>query len=56
MKSKNENVQNFLDEIGTKNPEKHYSLIEMRDMVFDMYPETEEKFMYGGIVFSWILK
>lgn len=26
--------------------------MEMRKMVFDTYPDTTEKFMYGGIIFS----
>ena len=49
--SKNKKVQNFLEEIMIKDPEKHHSLIKMRDIVYDAYPETDEKIMYGGIVF-----
>jgi len=51
-KPKNENVQNFLDETLLIDSEKYNSLIEMRDIVFNIYPETNERIMYGGIMFS----
>ena len=52
MKSKNEKVQNFLDEIIIIDAEKHNSLIEMREIVFNIYPQADERIMYGGIMFS----
>ena len=52
MKSKNEKVQQFLDELMMSDAEKYTSLMEMRKIVFDTYPNTEEKIMYGGILFS----
>ena len=52
MNSKNEKVQNFLDGIMMSDAEKHNSLIEMRKIVFNIYPNTGEKIMYGGILFS----
>lgn len=52
IKSKNEGVQNFLEGIMMIDPEKYNSLIEMRDIVFDVYPETHERIIYGGIMFS----
>lgn len=52
MKSKNEKVQNFLDGIMMMDSEQYNSLIEMREIVFDIYPKTEERIMYGGILFS----
>ncbi|MEE9449171.1 MAG: DUF1801 domain-containing protein [Ignavibacteriaceae bacterium] len=52
MKSKNKKVQNFLDEIMMIDPEKHNPLLEMREIVYDVYPETNERIMYGGIMFS----
>lgn len=52
IKSKNEKVQNFLDEILIIDAEKHNFLIEMRDIIFNIYPETNERIMYGGIMFS----
>jgi len=52
MKSKNEKVQNFLDEIMIIDAEKHNFLIEMRKIVFNIHPSTDERMMYGGIMFS----
>jgi len=52
MKSKNEKVQNFLDEIMMIDAEKHNSLIEMRKIVFNIYTQADERIMYGGIMFS----
>ena len=52
MKSKNEKVQNFLEGILIIDAEQYNSLIEMRKIVFDIYPETVERMMYGGIMFS----
>jgi hypothetical protein len=52
IKSKNEKVQNFLDGIMMIDAEKYNYLIEMRDIVFNIYPETNERMMYGGILFS----
>ena len=51
-KSNNTEVQNFLDGIMMTDGEKYNCLMEMREIVFNVYPETEEKIMYGGIVFS----
>jgi len=50
--SNNEKVQQFLSEIMMIDPEKHRSLMEMRDFVFTIYPRAEERMMYGGILFS----
>lgn len=52
IKSKNEEVQIFLDGIMINDPEKYNSLIEIREIVFDIYPQTNERIMYGGIMFS----
>lgn len=51
-KSKNEEVQSFLEEIERTDAEKYISIIEMRELVFNSYPKTSEKIMYGGILFS----
>jgi len=51
-KSKNEEVQNFLNGIMMIDAEQYSSLIEMREIVFNIYPETNERIMYGGIIFS----
>lgn len=50
--SNNKKVQQFLNELILADAEKHRSLQEMRQIVFDTYPETEERMMYGGIMFS----
>ena len=51
-KSKNEKVQLFLDQIAMIEGNKYTTLNAMREIVFNTYPETEEKIMYGGIIFS----
>ena len=50
-KSKNKEIQNFLNEIKIIDAEKYDSLIEMREIVLNTYPETNERIMYGGIMF-----
>lgn len=51
IKSKNEEVQNFLDEIMMIDGEKYNSLVEIREIIFNIFPKIDEKIMYGGIVF-----
>ncbi len=50
-KSENEEVQNFLNEIEMSNAEKSDILIEIRQIIFNFFPKTDERIMYGGIVF-----
>jgi hypothetical protein len=50
-KSQDEEVQNLLNGIKMMDGEKYKSLVEIREIVFETYPETKEKLMYGGIVF-----
>jgi len=50
-KVKNEEVQNFLNDIKAMDTEKYNAMIEMREIIFDTFPKTVEKMMYGGIVF-----
>lgn len=52
IKSKNENVQNFLYGIMMIDAEKYNCLKAIRDIVFNIYPNTNERMMYGGILFS----
>lgn len=52
IKSTNEKVRNFLDGMMLNDAEKYSCLIEMRDIVFNIYPKTNERMMYGGILFS----
>ena len=51
-KSKNEQVQKFLDEIMMFVPEKFEILKDLRQIVFSNYPEVKERIIYGGIMFS----
>ena len=50
-KSENKEVQKFLNEIKMIDAEKSDMLIEIRQVIFDSFPKTNEKIMYGGIVF-----
>ncbi|MCD4817608.1 MAG: DUF1801 domain-containing protein [Candidatus Cloacimonetes bacterium] len=52
-KSINEKVQEFLDEIMMIDDEKFKILQILREIVFANYPKTEERIMYGGIMFSF---
>lgn len=51
-KSRNKKVQDFLDEILIIDNEKHIILNAMREIIFDNYQTTNERMMYGGIMFS----
>ena len=50
-KSKNEDVQKFIEETLEFGGEKGKLLRKMRDLIFKNFPEVNEKFMYGGIMF-----
>jgi len=50
-KSENEEVQKFLNEIKMIDAEKSDILIEIRQIIFNFFPKTDERIMYGGIVF-----
>lgn len=52
MKSKNKEVQKFLDKIQGSNKEQFNILQKLREIVFKVYPKTNERMMYGGIMFS----
>ena len=51
-KSKNDKVQNFLEDISMMDQEKFEILQKLRNIVFSNSPETNERIMYGGIMFS----
>ena len=51
-KPKDEKVQKFLDEITMIDSEQYQTLNAMREIVFKIYPKTNERIMYGGIMFS----
>jgi hypothetical protein len=45
-------VQDFINEIMLADEKGHLILEELRRIVFEIYPDVKEKFMYGGIIFS----
>jgi hypothetical protein len=51
-KSKNEQVQKFLEEIMMLDDEQFNILQELRKIIFKNYKKTDERMMYGGIMFS----
>ena len=51
-KSKNEQVQKFLEDIMMFDTDKFEILQKLRKVVFLNYPKTNERIMYGGIMFS----
>ncbi len=51
-KSKNEQVGKFLEEIMMFNDEQFKILQKLREIVFQVYPKTDERIIYGGIMFS----
>ena len=51
-KSKNEKVQKFLEDISLMDQEKFEILQNLRKIVFSQFPKTNERIMYGGIMFS----
>ena len=51
-KSKNQKVQEFLEDIMMINEEQYNILQKLREIVFKLHPKIEEKMKYGGIMFS----
>jgi len=51
-KSKNEQVQNFLDDILVNDPDKSDIIEKLREGVFLTNPNINERMMYGGIMLS----
>lgn len=51
-KSKNEQVQTFLESIMMFDDEKYKMLQNLRKIVFRNYKKADERIMYGGIMFS----
>ena len=48
----NEQVETFLQDLLMFDSEKFAILQELRKIVFSNYPKTNERMMYGGIMFS----
>jgi len=51
-KSKNRQVQEHLKEIMMLNEEQFNIMQKLRKIVFAIYPNTNERIIYGGIMFS----
>ena len=51
-KATNDGVQKFINELELVDPLKFNLLSKVRSMIFSMYPQAEEKYMYGGLIFS----
>ncbi len=49
--SKNEQVQDFLDEMAVEDEGKFEILQGLHKLVFRVYPQVGERMMYGGIMF-----
>lgn len=52
MKSKNNQVQQLIDDIEMIDIDKFEIFIKLRDIVFSCNPKIQERVMYGGIMFS----
>ena len=53
MKRSNDfKVQQFIDGIAVLDSTKYQILNKLREIVFDNYPNVNERMMYGGILFS----
>lgn len=50
--SKNQEVQNFVKDLSIMSEEKYKIIQELRKLVFNHFPKTNERIMYGGIMFS----
>lgn len=51
-RSKNKEVQNFLEEIMATDQEKFAIVEKLREIISRNFKETKERIMYGGIMFS----
>jgi len=45
-------IINFLDSIKMLDIEKHKILANLRELIFDSFPDIRERMQYGGILFS----
>ena len=50
--SSNKDVQDFIDQIRMMDEAKYGILEQLREIVFDLCPEVDERMMYGGIILS----
>jgi hypothetical protein len=52
INSTNEKVRIFLTDLQTVDNGVYDNILEMREIIFKIYPLVGEKMMYGGILFS----
>jgi len=52
QKSKNQAVQNFIENLKNSDFEKFEILQKLRKIVFEISSKVQERMMYGGIMFS----
>jgi len=52
QKSQNEQVEKHLEDLMLLNEEQYNIVQKLRDIVFTIHPKTNERIMYGGIMFS----
>ena len=50
--SQNKDVQQLIDDIEAYHPDRIELFMLLRDTAFLLHPQTKEKVMYGGIMFS----
>ena len=51
-KSKDKEVQKFLDEVKKFDKDKYKTVRQAREIVFEQYPTVSERIIYGGIMFT----
>ena len=52
MKSAHSPITAFLEDIKRRDFNKYQIVIQLRDMVLEVFPNVSERFKYGGILFS----
>ena len=52
LRSKNEKVEKHLEDLMILNEEQYNIIQKLRDVIFTIHPNTDERIMYGGIMFS----
>lgn len=51
-KPKDTKIQNFLNDLEDFDNPKYVIIQELRKIVFEIFPEVQERMMYGGIMFT----
>ncbi|HIQ38153.1 MAG TPA: DUF1801 domain-containing protein [Desulfocapsa sulfexigens] len=53
-KSQDKKVQGLINDIEMYDSDKYQLLMNLRDLAFHHHPKTQERVMYGGIMFSLV--